>query len=288
MGWPKEKGRTSVLPGSAAVPSQQGAAGSCFQVPCQPSSPWPARGHDRSWILAFPTLLPMSHLGFLRKSVLYFLQEMGFREQPPCCLGQNGGAGRENQLARPRRGTAFPWVQVLAPLPSRTLDQADVTGQQLGQQTLNEGDDEQEGRPPFMWCGSAHLLQGLHELLHGDGAAQQRLHNLAVWHVLRQPLPLLTAWGLCRPGWGLEQDGNMVLSVGARADHHELASSSQPGLGCGLCASTVLGGRGTLQFSQSCGSLLAPTCCPHPVPGECACYLSCAAQPRRLPRKCQA
>lgn len=57
-----------------------------------------------------------------------------------------------------------------------------------------------------------HLLQGLHKLLDWDGAAQQRLQNLAVWDVITRPLSLLTTCGLGRPGRGLEQKETWILA----------------------------------------------------------------------------
>lgn len=54
----------------------------------------------------------------------------------------------------------------------------------------------------------AVLLQGLDKLLDWDGAAQQRLQNLAVWDVITCPLSLLTTCGLGGPGRGLK---NMLV-----------------------------------------------------------------------------
>jgi hypothetical protein len=62
-----------------------------------------------------------------------------------------------------------------------------------------------------------HLLQGLHKLLHRDGAAQQRLQHFAVRQVLTHSLPLLTAGGLGGPGRGLGQKESR-LSLSASSD----------------------------------------------------------------------
>lgn len=62
-----------------------------------------------------------------------------------------------------------------------------------------------QSRPP------AHLLQGLHKLLYGDGATQQRLQYFAVRNVLVHPLPLLTAGGLGGLGRGLGQKESVAL-----------------------------------------------------------------------------
>lgn len=69
-----------------------------------------------------------------------------------------------------------------------------------------------------------HLLQRLHELLHGDGAAQQRLQNLAVWNVVAGPLSLLATCGLGRPGRGL---GGRKTGISSRS--HPGARVKLPG-----------------------------------------------------------
>lgn len=51
----------------------------------------------------------------------------------------------------------------------------------------------------------AHLLQGLHKLLHGDGTAQQRLQDFAVRDIIAHSLSLLPTGGLGGPRRGLEQ-----------------------------------------------------------------------------------
>ena len=64
-----------------------------------------------------------------------------------------------------------------------------------GQRTGSR-EGRQRGQTAHAQAHSAYLLQRLHELVHGDGAAQQRLQNLAVWNVVTCPLSLLAACGL--------------------------------------------------------------------------------------------
>lgn len=107
-----------------------------------------------------------------------------------------------------------------------------------------------------------HLLQGLHELFYRDGAAQQRLQNLAVWNVFICTLSLLTTCGLRGPGRGLVQKNRDLIQN--QAHHHPPAAEvraghaenhSEPTLPSGTSSLTEAPGPGGIRVQQVSGHL---------------------------------
>lgn len=145
-------------------------------------------GALRGQILSWPAPCPIVTAMFLKKgpSSVWFPQEVGLGGS----LGQPGSGGGG--------GRSAPLLTLQLPPgsgPALTED-----GQMLRGQRTGSWEGRQCGQTAHAQAHSAHLLQCLHELVHRDGAAQQRLQNLAVWNVVTGPLSLLAASGLGGPG----------------------------------------------------------------------------------------
>lgn len=116
----------------------------------------------------------------------------------------------------------------------------------------------QRGQTVHAQAHSAHLLQRLHELVHRDGATQQRLQNLAVWNVVTCPLSLLAACGLGGPGRRLGRRKTGVLSrnhLGAPGPCRPPAGpSSWEGQGLARCRCALCSGPSSwisTQYTQA-------------------------------------